>query len=986
MFERIFFFVLLFCISIGSAASQNTNSSFVTLTSGEIGIADISSGAAAANNTVEFGEADKTGGKIYRRFYIKNNIQRTLEIEIEITEADGSVSKEFLVNSLPHKILRPRSTNYFIIEFKPSEQGKRSATVTVTSKQDDKHAFKFHIAGTGISEALMQVRGGTYRKEPSEYWKIFNLFPHPIDPPKAADFLNRIIFANGTNFQNIAVKGYPWGFPDSTGKPTLGFDHTFIIDAIGSKDLHLLQSNPVSIQGPDYDVFEVVEFPPSTIKSTEQATFKIRFTPTASRDFGPAKVTINANADLKTQRSFYIKGTGYYAPEIIISAVGPVSAGGADAKPEIKNTINFGNAEVGKGVVKNRFQVKNVQIGSKTLHGWTTLKFDRKPTISGDDKGDFRVITAPIGALASGASKSFAIEFNPGKLGKRGPVKVSVGTNRFDVFPKTFSIEGVGIGVPKIVASGDVFNASSFASANTKSTFKLDYDQSVRIKVKSDTPGICVVSEFDQNRGTIKNLKPGMCKIIAERTVQSNEVDKGSKTYKRPIGEYKIVNKIRFAKVPPSSLKVGARVSLAISNDAGLDQSVLSLASDVCKIQEKEDNRFSLNFLSVGICKIQVKVVKTSESDAISRIEELTIPNTISFNSWNTDVLEVAQSFDVKITNLAGLPLDVASKSPSKCAVRDLSDHNYQITAKNPGQCIIQATAHGAEGIEKITEMKRLEIPFAVSFVDGLPKTAFVGRTLEISVESNASSKMVLHSENSDICSLKNNLVSFLLPGDCKLVAQVVAEGQKIVANDNHTILVSYEKFVKAPFNDNGCGIGNSVGTGTVDELVAVARRDGYIGFTFNLIEANGRGNARFFQADHYPSSADCQKRPLSGWVNVYLLESKMPKFLHKMKNPKYEKLNERMFKCDFRGEEYSSNSWSGVMNFDTFDEVVSTAESSWISYFRAARNEDVSDGRKLWDAQFYLSGNWRKCKGGVDHWNGGWTNYILHSETMESK
>lgn len=117
--------------------------------------------------------------------------------------------------------------------------------------------------------------------------------------------------------------------------------------------------------------------------------------------------------------------------------------------PAPGDDTDFGSLDVSGGVTENIFTINNSGAGILTLSGSPIVE------VSGTHAADFTVTSQPpSSSVASGASSTFTLNFNPSALGTR-TATISIANDDSDENPYNFDVEGTGATLPEMSVSGN---------------------------------------------------------------------------------------------------------------------------------------------------------------------------------------------------------------------------------------------------------------------------------------------------------------------------------------------------------------------------------------------------------------------------------------------------------------------------------------------------------------------------------------------------
>ncbi len=360
----------------------------------------------------EFGNADVQLDVVTRTFTIMNDGSDPLTLNgAERVAISGAHVADFAVTDLPDAVIAAGGSTTFDIEFDPSDQGLRQATLTIESDDFDEPTFVFDIVGTGTVQSEIDVLGGGV------------LIMNGDVTPGSAD---------GTDF----------GPADTLLGMVM---RTFTVLNTGLDDLLLTGSPAVDITGPAAADFAVSLAPDLSVPgSGGSTTFDITFDPSAQGD-RDATVTILNNDGDENPFTFDITGQGVQAPEIDIRGNGLTIVDGDDT-PEVADDTDFGGAKLEDDVIDIELNIHNIGSADLSLTGTPRV------SMSGPDAGDFQVLMQPgDDVIAPGGQTSFTIRFDPFDLGTR-TATVTVESDDIDEGVYTFDISAEGLPNQELLA------------------------------------------------------------------------------------------------------------------------------------------------------------------------------------------------------------------------------------------------------------------------------------------------------------------------------------------------------------------------------------------------------------------------------------------------------------------------------------------------------------------------------------------------------
>ncbi len=187
-------------------------------------------------------------------------------------------------------------------------------------------------------------------------------------------------------------------------------------------------------------------------------------------------------------------------PEIDMLGNG-ISITNGDLSPSAADDTDFGSATIAGSTVSHTFTIGNT--------GSLALNLSGTPIVS-VTAGDFTVTTQPSAAtIASGASLTFTVTFNPSALGTRSAT-ISIANDDTDENPFIFNIQGTGalpeinlIGNSQTIANGDVlptsddhtdFGSQTVASGDIVHTFTIENVGTSDLTLSGTSPNYVTIS------------------------------------------------------------------------------------------------------------------------------------------------------------------------------------------------------------------------------------------------------------------------------------------------------------------------------------------------------------------------------------------------------------------------------------------------------------------------------------------------------------
>ncbi|MGB0431027.1 MAG: choice-of-anchor D domain-containing protein, partial [Bacteroidia bacterium] len=359
----------------------------------------------SSTDYTDFGDALVTSGTVSKSFTIENtgNSTLTLSGSSPYVSISGTNSSDFSVTYTPSNSIAIGSSTKFKIEFNPSDSGTRTATISIANDDSDENPYTFDIEGEGV-EPEIKISGNNTEIVDGD------------DTPSSTDHTDfgNVLASSGTVSRTYTI--------ENTGTSTLTLNGT--------------STSYIKITGTNSSDFTVTSQPSSaTISANSSLTFVIEFDPSAT---GTRTATISASSD-DSDEGFYnfdVEGEGI-EPEIKISGNSTEIADG-DAIPSTTDDTDFGSAVKTTGSVSKTYTIENTGGATLNLSGSSPYV-----SISGSNKSNFSVTSAPNNSIAAGSSTTFTVTFVPSAKGTR-EATLAISSDDADEGTYTFDIEGFG--------------------------------------------------------------------------------------------------------------------------------------------------------------------------------------------------------------------------------------------------------------------------------------------------------------------------------------------------------------------------------------------------------------------------------------------------------------------------------------------------------------------------------------------------------------
>ena len=218
--------------------------------------------------------------------------------------------------------------------------------------------------------------------------------------------------------------------------------HTFSIDNTGNPATTLTISDSgsgITISGGSgYFSINTEPAQNSTINGGNSLSFSIDYNPLVAGTH-TATVSIDNDDSDENPYTFTITGNSIVpVPEINITGNGTAITDG-DLTPSITDHTDFGNVNEAGGTTIRTFTIENT--GTKILNLTGSSPFI---TIGGTHAADFSVTAIPSSSIATSASTTFNITFDPSAMGLRS-ANISIANDDSDENPYNFNIQGYGV-------------------------------------------------------------------------------------------------------------------------------------------------------------------------------------------------------------------------------------------------------------------------------------------------------------------------------------------------------------------------------------------------------------------------------------------------------------------------------------------------------------------------------------------------------------
>ncbi len=399
-------------------------------------------------------------------------IQNTGTANLTVSNVALSTGSVFAIGgiTLPATISAGSSTT-FTVTFNSASAGTFNDVVTITNNDSNESSYDFTL--TAEATAPVVNCGDLFFSEylegtsSNKYVEIYNPTASSIN----LTAYEIVIYANGstTATSTISLSGTiaPYGtyvVANSASNATIIASANLTNGSVNfnGDDAVALRNSGVII-----DVIGQIGTDPgsewgtglqSTADNTLVRNFAIQIGDANGADaFDPSSEWTGYATDYISDLGTHSNSCAPAMPEINIQG-NSVTIVDGDTTPIVGDDTNFGSADIAGGTIVKTFTIQN--LGTATLNIGTI-------TIGGANAADFTVTSAPSATVASGASTTFQVTFDPSAVGTRNAT-ISIVNDDSNENPYDFAITGNGFATPSIVLSSS--NPAVTASNITQGT------------------------------------------------------------------------------------------------------------------------------------------------------------------------------------------------------------------------------------------------------------------------------------------------------------------------------------------------------------------------------------------------------------------------------------------------------------------------------------------------------------------------------------
>jgi len=321
----------------------------------------------------------------------------TTEMTVSGVMVDGLHAADFIVMNSPTVLVPMGGTTNFTIRFNPSVMGARLATVHVYSDDADESDYTFAIKGTGV------------------------------EPEIAILGTNHIVIANGDTTPTIA-DGTDFGKVRVFEATS---EHTFIVTNSGTTVLNI---SGMTTNGTNPADFIITSYPTATVAPGTTTTFAVQINP-ATLGLRTAIIHLLNDDEDEPDYEFTVQGIGV-EPEMSVLGTNLTEIADGETGTSLINGTDFGAPVPMAG--------GGIHIFTITNSGSTALYMTGTPyvVITGHTN-DFTVTAQPSASVATGATTTFTIQFEPVAMWGR-TAEVYIVNSDADENPYEFTIRGEG--------------------------------------------------------------------------------------------------------------------------------------------------------------------------------------------------------------------------------------------------------------------------------------------------------------------------------------------------------------------------------------------------------------------------------------------------------------------------------------------------------------------------------------------------------------
>ena len=446
----------------------------------------------------DFEEIKTNSGSVVKTYTIKNIGSQSLTISgVNVVGADFSVTQT------PSATIVAGGQSTFQITFAPTQNGLRTATVTVNSNDTDEGTYDFAVQGTGndgkpvvttndetvLTKTTVTLNGtvnpnGSSTTVTFEYGTTTSYGSTVTATQSPLTILGDVSF-NLTGLITNTIYHYRAVGQNADGT-VYGANKTFTtladysVSHAGTTEINgtyqydgYINGKPYFKKiGSGYYLYWDVWAPTSedfwnldnNLEDSDSTHYHSK-----SSDFYPSEVDWDYANDRGVAPAPNVVKVGTNVSEIDIEANGQSVIDGSITTDHGNNTF-FGATNITDGYIDKTFNIISAGTSDVLLDG------SPKVALSGANASDFSVTAQPTSPVSSGASSPFTIRFNPSTIDTLYAI-VSIENNDSNEDPYNFTIGGIGNDGKPIVTYLDASNKTKtevtlngMVNANASST------------------------------------------------------------------------------------------------------------------------------------------------------------------------------------------------------------------------------------------------------------------------------------------------------------------------------------------------------------------------------------------------------------------------------------------------------------------------------------------------------------------------------------
>jgi uncharacterized cupredoxin-like copper-binding protein len=303
----------------------------------------------------------------------------------------GAVGIDYTLGGLGVSSLAAGASTTFTVTFTPSDEGKSTSTLIISSNDADEDPFEIALSGTGVLPPAPEI-----------------VVEYPVGT-NLVDGASQLAFGSLNIGQSVTK--------------------TVTVRNVGTADLTSLLVSNSGINAPDYVTGSLAS---TTLAPGESATFTVRFAPSGA-GMRSSSLQIVSNDANENPFEIALTGTGVVPPMPEIVVEQPAGSSLVNGRA----ALVFGNSNIGTPVVQT-ITVRN--IGRANLASLAV-------THTGANAADFAPGVLEPSILAPGESTTFTVAFTPSAAGKR-EASLRIASNDSDENPFVIALAGTGVVPP----------------------------------------------------------------------------------------------------------------------------------------------------------------------------------------------------------------------------------------------------------------------------------------------------------------------------------------------------------------------------------------------------------------------------------------------------------------------------------------------------------------------------------------------------------